>query len=665
MSLLRSYLESNAILPASDLEAAARHQHAQGGSFDTALLELGLLTAADLDQHLGQACGLPTVPARLLETGPTRPWGHVPKALLDIGWVLPLALEDGQLLAAVHPDLPDARLGQLYRQIRGFTPMVTPECCLAKLSAERTGGIVAPRHAMLVLDVLDALHTREASGTTLVGVAIPAPGAPQNAPAAPAPAAFTIPYAAAGPQLAVHAEGPAGPPPPSRPPVAVAPPVAAADSMSETIVEPVPGDSIIDAAAESMTAAATISQPVPAGHDPAAAGSFPVVGRQDSAPLIAADSGAFPREPAAAAPVPRDTRPPAQAPAAPVPKDTPTSAPPASATPVPKDIRAPALTAAHTRSNVPAALLARVGAAAPQMPTAPVLPDSPAATAATDSAAAPDRRARPPSGTANAPAAQDSRPADAAPSPAHRSHPRSGGVSTSRSAPLPQLPLIQRLAPARAALAQARERDRITESLVRAAIQVAPRVALFGVKREGLRALAAPGSSLHLPRSLVIPIPDGSLLDRAVSGEIRLRLLTEPQLAFAVGRPLGIPCILEPVYAQARCVLMLYIDRSGGPFEASEQAAVRDLCDVARSSLEALLRLMGMGVGPRSDPASAQGDPSDLPTVILPADPATTDAGAYVATPSPAPPLDAYVATPQPAPPLDAYVVAPPPATST
>jgi hypothetical protein len=421
LSLLRSYLESNAILPASDLEAAARHQHAQGGSFDTALLELGLLTAGDLDQHLGLACGMPTVPARLLETGPTRPWGHVPKALLDIGWVLPLALEDGQLFAAVHPDLPDARLGQLYRQIRGFTPMVTPECCLAKLSAERTGGIVAPRHAMLVLDVLDALRARESSGTTLVGVPIPAPGAPHNAPAATAPAAFTIPYAAAGPQLAVHAEGPAGPPPPLRAPPAIPPP--AADSLSATIVEPVPGDSVIDAAAESMTAAATISQPVPAGLDPAAGGTFPVVGRQDSAPLIAADSGTFARAPtaasaaapvpkdSAAAPVPKDTRPPTQA-AAPVPKDTrpPTQAaapvpkdtrpPTQAAAPVPKDTRAPAPTAAHSPARTSRPRCSSAPPLRTPLPRPARPPHPPRRTAAP-----PTSPPRPPRATTRAPAA--------------------------------------------------------------------------------------------------------------------------------------------------------------------------------------------------------------------------------------------------------------------
>ena len=664
MSLLRSYLESNAILGASDLEAAARHSQAQGGSLDTALLELGLLTAAELLTHLHGACGIPVVPARLLETGPTRPTGHVPKAMLDIGWVLPLALEDGDVLCAVHPDLPDARLGQLYRQIRGFRPLVAPECCLAKLNAERTGSIVAPRFAMLVLDVLDALESQSKSGTTLVGVPVatpappaspPAPAAPEpasaNAPVAPAPAAFTIPYAAAGPQIAVHTDGPAGPPPPVRPAPQPTPP--AADSISATVVEPVLDDSLTDGVFDSLTAGETISQPIP---DPAVGGTFPVT-RSDSAPLVAASSGTFTSDDHARAAARKDSQPAAKAsgsaaptpaprdsqPAAPDPKDSPAAA---AAAPAPKD--SPAAAAAPAPKDSPAAAAtpapkdSPVAAPAPKdSPAAPDPKDSrPLAVAAAQDprGGAPDRR-RPPSGTTAAPVPQDSRPAEPAPSPTSRQHTRSGGVSTARTAPLPQLPLAQRLAPARAALAQARERDRITESLVRAAIQVAPRVALFGVKREGLRALAAPGSSLHLPRSLVIPIPDGSLLDRAVSGEIRLRLLTEPQLAFAVGRPLGIPCILEPVYAQNRCVLMLYIDRSGGPFELGEQTAVRDLCEVARSSLEALLRIMGLG---NREPAGL------LVRSDGPADPAqpepAADPSPYVAAPERAPSADAWLA---------------------
>lgn len=158
MSLLLRHLEAHGPLTRADLEAALRRQQQAGGSLDTAILELGLLPPLALDACLQAACGLPGAPVRLLERGPARPWEHVPKDLVDIGWAMPLAAEDGRLIVAVHPDLPDAKLGQLYRHVRGFYPVVAPECCLAKIAAERTGAILAPRYALILLDYLEALR---------------------------------------------------------------------------------------------------------------------------------------------------------------------------------------------------------------------------------------------------------------------------------------------------------------------------------------------------------------------------------------------------------------------------------------------------------------------------------------------------------------------------
>jgi len=573
LSLLRSYLEANEILTAADLEVAVRHQQSQGGSLDTALLELGLLTAAELDLHLGTACGLPTVPARLLETGPVRPWQLVPKALVDIGWAMPLAIEDDNVLVAVHPDLPDARLGALYRQIRGFMPMVAPECCLAKLAAERSGGIVAPRHAMLVLDVLDALLARDAPNQpqdTLTGIAVPpvSGSTPPSAWVAP-PAPHTL-YVDSGA-------------------TAVLPVSDAADSVSATIVGPVPPPD----AADSLTATVVGRGPEPgesltairrgiASDDPASSGTFPVAGSgsfpaADSGTFPAASSGVFPDLRSVGAQAPRSARPPATAPAtsrapAPAPQDRATTpVPQDSRTPTPSDASPPSAatndvpattSASDTRATAPfraAALTSPPGSAARRV-TVPA--DSPYIPAAPDRETdAPD-----PGASLNAPVLHD-------PTRAER--------------------LAFRMGPARAALAQARERDRITAAIVQGAVQISSRVALFGVKREGLRALATPGSDLQIPPTVVIPIPEGSVLDRAVLGQVRLKLLTEPGLATAVGRPLGIPCLFEPVYAQDRCVLMLYIDRDGGLFDAADHTAARSLCDLARGSLEALLRLLG------------------------------------------------------------------------
>jgi hypothetical protein len=831
LSLLRSYLESNNLLSPADLEVAVRHQNQQGGSLDTALLELGLVTAAELDAHLGAACGLPTPPARLIETGPTRPWGHVPKALLDIGWVMPLAIEDGQVFVAVHPDLPDNRLGQLYRQIRGLQPMVAPECVLAKLAAERGGGIVAPRYAMLVLDVVDALHARDAAHAAPASGPHDAaasraddPAAPADNPAAPADTTRPAPHDLTtrtvldgprdpnrivldGPRIAhdrpadPRAAGLADPRGPDRvadprtaDPRAADPRAAdprAADPRvahdTRTVLDGPRVDH--DRPADPRLADPRVADPRVAdprtadprvapdtrtvldgprvAHDrpadprladprlgdttrtvldgPRVAHDRPADPRLADprlgdttrtvldGPRVAHDGRATPDVPVARTPherrssdaaaraarttdpaartvhdglIPRTTDPAARTVhdgpiarvADPSRRDALSSATTLVGHPVPPEpvrqerrsgpVRAPtpepepdpsdSFTDAAADSLSAAITVVRPIPGPHDPASAGTFPVPGAGSFAHDSGSYPaassgsfpdlrtvggGRPRRPTSQpTPAAPVPSDSRPAEPAPVaepppreiPDRGPHPaRTGQVGPAARAPAPaQLPLVQRLAPARAALAMARERDRITECLVRAAIQVAPRVALFGVKREGLRALAAPGSALHLPRSLVIPIPDGSLLDRAVAGEIRLRLLTEPQLAFAVGRPLGIPCLLEPVYAQTRCVLMLYIDRSGSPFDGIEQAAVRDLCDVAGVSLEALLRIMGLG-SVRSEPTPPSRDPaSSLTSVPVVRDDAPTDAAADT-LPDPAlslgeaaPSADAWLAGP-------------------
>jgi hypothetical protein len=650
LSLLRSYLEANSVLSPAQLEVATRHQQAHGGSLDTALLELGLLGAGDLDLHLGRACGLPTVPSRLLETGPTRPWGHVPKALLDIGWAMPLALEDGNVLVAVHPDLPDARLGQLYRQIRGFMPMVAPECCLAKLAAERSNGIVAPRFAMLMLDVLDALQAREAAAAP--------PGAP-------------VPEDRSSARHDTAASRPASP----------------SSSAAKSGTSPVTSATAL-AAHESGTFAA------------ASSGTFAAA---SSGTFSAASSGTFPdlRSVGAHAPGTRHgpaepshkATPPASPPVSQASPALPSAPPAAQAIPPVSQASPPVSQASPALPLLPpvAQALPPVSQALPPVSQAsPALPLLPPVLRPSHLSLRPARRsgqlpclsgpptclsgqlpclsgpptclsgqlpclsvppvsqASPSVSQAISPVAQAS-PAQPIISPvSHDSSPVSQATpaaSGARSAPAPHEPgraddLAQRLAPARAALVEARERDRITAALVQAAAQIAPRVALFGVRREGLRVLAVPGA-LPLPNSLVIPIPEGSLLDRAVLGLIRLKLLAEPTLAAAIGRPLGIPCLFEPVFAQERGVLMLYVDRDGGLFDAADHAAVRDLCDLASTNLEALLRTRGFASSRPADPANPSASrvtpvPTDSPAEAATA-PSTAGPTPGAAAPTPAP----------------------------
>lgn len=160
MSHLRRYLEQTAAFAPDRLEAALRRQQIYGGSLDTVLLELAVCDPRTLCELLGQACGLDTIRAELLEDQP-RPWDVVPASLQDIGWAVPLGVsDDGSVVVAVHPDLPNERLGELYRAVPRVIPLVTPECGLEKVNAERAGSVVPQRYAVLFASFMAALRPR-------------------------------------------------------------------------------------------------------------------------------------------------------------------------------------------------------------------------------------------------------------------------------------------------------------------------------------------------------------------------------------------------------------------------------------------------------------------------------------------------------------------------
>lgn len=192
MSHLRRYLEQTAAVAPDRLEAALRRQQIYGGSLDTVLLELTVCDAQTLCELLSQACGLEVVEPGLLEDQP-RPWEAVPDSLQDIGWVVPLAERDGTILVAVHPDLPNERLGELYRAVPRVVPLVTPECGMEKVSAERRGSVVPQRYAVLFAAFMASLRRRPSMsdvGFPIVPIAAAedtAVGRPEVAPPAEPP----------------------------------------------------------------------------------------------------------------------------------------------------------------------------------------------------------------------------------------------------------------------------------------------------------------------------------------------------------------------------------------------------------------------------------------------------------------------------------------------
>jgi len=289
VSHLRRYLEQTAALAPDRLEAALRRQQIYGGSLDTVLLELAVCDPRTLCELLGQACGLDTIRPELLEDQP-RPWDVVPASLQDIGWAVPLGVsEDGNVLVAVHPDLPNERLGELYRAVPRVVPLVTPECGLEKVNAERVGSVVPQRYAVLFASFMAALRLRPSvsdvgfpivpvgqapTGDTAVGKPVLAPPAePPTDPLdrGPDPDRVTRPYTESETDEEANDESPA----------VETERVAAASDPAAPPSEPTSGEGIPDAASAS-------------DPDPAAADDLATPGSSDQ--IVRPPSFGPPRE---------------------------------------------------------------------------------------------------------------------------------------------------------------------------------------------------------------------------------------------------------------------------------------------------------------------------------------------------------------------------------
>lgn len=182
MSHLQRHLERPGVFPADHLAAALRRQQIYGGSLDTALLELELVTPPELGTLLKSASGLPLAAVEHLAAEGERPWSAIPNDLLQIGWAVPLLEDNGQLVIAVHPDLPDDRLGALYRTAPGAKVVVAPECCLETIAAERDDSIVSQRFGALRDAYVSALRSAAAVNTAALSASRNGASSPRTLP---------------------------------------------------------------------------------------------------------------------------------------------------------------------------------------------------------------------------------------------------------------------------------------------------------------------------------------------------------------------------------------------------------------------------------------------------------------------------------------------------
>jgi HEAT repeat protein len=528
VSQLLQQLRSSNVIDQKAIDSALRRQQIYGGSLDTVLLELDLISAPELNKQLALANNCETIAAALLEPGPERPWDALPKPLLDLGWAMPLRRHMGHIQVAVHPEIPIEQRNQLERSVEHLQVFVTCEACLAKLAAERRSSVMPQRYAVLALKWMQALKREQ-----------PKPQAEVAAPSAP--------WLAATPDTAPYKV-----PPPDDGPVFRTPSASAPRAAPEpvAVAEPKPGEP---------------GEPRPMGRSTTLLYGLPVDDDDDTPP---------------------DPEPEAEPEAEPEP-------------PAPEP--EPLEPAAEIEEDVPAPRI----------------------------------------------------------------------VATRGAEPRPTASLHERLAGPRSVLEDATQRDVATEALVRAAMVINPRVALFGIKREGLRGLPSPG---QIPEVVDQLVELEGKIESAVEGHTTMDRVNDLDLRIAVGREMAVPCIFLPIRVQDRPVLMLYIDRDNDAFTDEEVDAARELCELAGRTLEGVLRrLRGEPdvtpdkpdkpfippLAPAAPSAAASGKPSlfSVPSSLLP--PGQLPApGAFK------PPSEAHRITPAPVPvppPVAAAPIAPPP----
>ena len=157
MTSLAEYLRISGLLASEKLEAARARQQSYGGSLDTVLMELKHIDPETLDRALSVVRGHPSTSAESLESRPDRPWDALPQEVLRLGWVVPLSRAGDALHFAFHPEIPETQLETLKRRLPDASFSVTAECCIAKIAAEHSAAILAPRYALLARAFIDAL----------------------------------------------------------------------------------------------------------------------------------------------------------------------------------------------------------------------------------------------------------------------------------------------------------------------------------------------------------------------------------------------------------------------------------------------------------------------------------------------------------------------------
>ncbi|WPB75443.1 FrgA protein [Archangium violaceum] len=522
-SHLANTLIAQGLLPQDKAEEALRHQTAQGGAIDTALLERRLLPEPQVLHALGEASGLR--PVNLADFEPNADVASfIPPKIADRLCVVPLSLDGTTLHVACGYPVPRKELEEVgFLLGRPLELWVATEARVREWISVIYRQPLSPRYTSL-LAALDP----ERMGTA-------APAAPQ--PIQPAqPAAVAAPAPAPKPAPA--------PAPPPKPPDDAALTLEMVERLARSV------------AAEPFPVAPPQAQPQPQPQPPQ-----PQQPRPNGAPPAPAPSAATaqPQRPAAPAAPPASAAPgPASTPPAairePLRLNMPEPARPAA--PAPQAQPTPAARPAAAPPQAQPAPAARPAAPAPQAPA----PQQPAPAAVRPPAQPPPQAqpaAAPPAPQPAAPVAAQPRPQlePRAPAPAAPQSPRDD---------VPEWTLAQ----ARAALKEStRDRDRLIDTALRFGRRTFDYVAAFAVLRGAAVGWDARGDGLASEQLSLVSVPlDASSVFRTVAitrgsyaGPMPPDSLTKHYLEL-FGRQPPRTLFLYPVEVRGRLVAVLYGD---------------------------------------------------------------------------------------------------------
>lgn len=149
-SRLSSLLVRDGLVGVKRMEKAYQRQVIYGGSLDTTLLEMGLVSEDRLTQYLALASGLPPATRAECNVFDAEAVKLCPEHLALQHRVVPLSLEDGSLRALVHDPVDMGLLEELADQLDvPVQPLIVPEYRWHMVLTRNYGGLTTARFSTL------------------------------------------------------------------------------------------------------------------------------------------------------------------------------------------------------------------------------------------------------------------------------------------------------------------------------------------------------------------------------------------------------------------------------------------------------------------------------------------------------------------------------------